>query len=101
MSLYCTGVVMGLAWTSMGGSTLYIESSLSRPIRKTAGKDKEDSQGSMNLTGHLGDVMKESAYIAYTYAKMFLNKVRPDNTFFSEANIHVHVPEVNPPINQL
>lgn len=60
------GVVMGLAWTAMGGSTLYIETSLAKPL-----SDKDDSiSGSMKLTGQLGDVMKESAEIAYTFAKV-------------------------------
>ena len=97
-----TGVVMGLAWTAMGGSTLYIETSLSRPLKSAssaATKDvKEDGHGSMELTGHLGDVMKESAHIAYTFAKMFLSRTQPENSFFSKAHIHVHVPEVSSPI---
>jgi Lon-like ATP-dependent protease len=99
--LYFLGVVMGLAWTAMGGSTLYIETSLKKPLRTKPSKrledkeGKEDGQGSMELTGNLGDVMKESVRIAYTVAKMFSAKVRPDDQFFSEAHIHVHVPEVN------
>ncbi|XP_046441965.1 lon protease homolog, mitochondrial-like isoform X2 [Daphnia pulex] len=93
------GVVMGLAWTAMGGSTLYIETSLRKPLRTKSSKrledkeGKEDGQGSMELTGNLGDVMKESVRIAYTVAKMFSAKIRPDDSFFSEAHIHVHVPE--------
>ena len=59
------GVVMGLAWTAMGGSTLYIETSLAKPLG-----DKDDS-GSIRVTGQLGDVMKESAEIAYTFAKVW------------------------------
>ncbi|ELU04831.1 hypothetical protein CAPTEDRAFT_155270 [Capitella teleta] len=77
------GVVMGLAWTAMGGSTLYIESVTSRPLTP----DSKD--GALQLTGHLGDVMKESAHIAYTFAKSFLL----DNELLQKANIHVHVPE--------
>lgn len=98
--LYFLGVVMGLAWTAMGGSTLYIETSLRKPLRTKSSKrledkeGKEDGQGSMELTGNLGDVMKESVRIAYTVAKMFSAKIRPDDSFFSEAHIHVHVPEV-------
>jgi len=60
------GVVMGLAWTAMGGSTLYVESSLAKPL-----SDKDDG-GSLRITGQLGDVMKESADIAYTFAKVHL-----------------------------
>ena len=57
--------------------------------------DGKESQGSMELTGHLGDVMKESAAIAYTFSKSFLAKIAPDNKFLHNAQIHVHVPEVN------
>lgn len=92
---------MGLAWTAMGGSTLYIETSLRKPLRNKSSRRLEDKeskdeagQGSMELTGNLGDVMKESVRIAYTVAKMFLSQVRPDEHFFSDAHIHVHVPEV-------
>ena len=61
------GVVMGLAWTAMGGSTLYVETALSHPV---VGKDKETSGGRLLSTGQLGDVMKESTEIAYTFAKV-------------------------------
>ncbi|XP_067128852.1 lon protease homolog, mitochondrial [Centruroides vittatus] len=81
------GVVMGLAWTAMGGSTLYIETTLCRPF------DEEKSEGSLQLTGHLGDVMKESANIAYSFAKSLLLKEKPANNFLQKANIHLHVPE--------
>ncbi|XP_023224137.1 lon protease homolog, mitochondrial-like [Centruroides sculpturatus] len=81
------GVVMGLAWTAMGGSTLYIETALCRPF------DEEKSEASLQLTGHLGDVMKESANIAYSFAKSFLLKEKPANNFLQKANIHLHVPE--------
>jgi len=89
------GVVMGLAWTAMGGSTLYIETSLRKPLRRanSAKKDDESGQGSMELTGNLGDVMKESVRIAYTFAKMFSADMNPSNEFLSEAHVHVHVPE--------
>jgi len=63
------GVVMGLAWTAMGGSTLYVESSLSKPL-----SDKDEG-GSLRATGQLGDVMKESADIAYTFAKVYYIKL--------------------------
>ncbi|XP_069833983.1 lon protease homolog, mitochondrial [Dendropsophus ebraccatus] len=81
------GVVMGLAWTAMGGSTLFIETSLRRPL------DKENKDGSLEITGQLGDVMKESAKIAYTFARAFLMKKHPDNGFLVTSHIHLHVPE--------
>ena len=61
------GVVMGLAWTAMGGSTLYIETALSRPV---VDRDQEKNGGRLLSTGQLGDVMKESTEIAYTFAKV-------------------------------
>ena len=70
------GVVMGLAWTAMGGSTLYIETAVSRSRRKGVaageekGKGEEEEGGVLQSTGYLGDVMKESTQIAYTYAKV-------------------------------
>ncbi|XP_066944858.1 lon protease homolog, mitochondrial-like isoform X2 [Macrobrachium rosenbergii] len=79
------GVVMGLAWTAMGGSTLYIE---------TTGRAVEgDREGSFETTGHLGDVMKESTRIAYTYAKQFVAEKLPGNTSLLKSHIHLHVPE--------
>ena len=83
------GVVMGLAWTAMGGSSLYIETSL-RPFQA---KKDAPSQGTLETTGHLGDVMKESVRIAYTFAKNYLSKTSPDNSTLLQSNIHVHVPE--------
>uniref|UniRef100_A0A673FWU2 Lon protease homolog n=1 Tax=Sinocyclocheilus rhinocerous TaxID=307959 RepID=A0A673FWU2_9TELE len=85
------GVVMGLAWTAMGGSTLFIETSLRRP-REPQGKDGA-KEGSLEVTGQLGDVMKESAKIAYTFARSFLMKEQPDNDFLVGSHIHLHVPE--------
>lgn len=84
------GVVMGLAWTAMGGSTLYIETAVPRPLESSAEKKLE---GSLQLTGHLGDVMKESANIAYSFAKAFLLQQDPKNDFLQKAHIHLHVPE--------
>lgn len=84
------GVVMGLAWTAMGGSTLYIETVVPRPLEP--GGDKKP-EGSLQLTGHLGEVMKESANIAYTFAKAFLLAQAPENDFLQKAQIHLHVPE--------
>lgn len=63
------GVVMGLAWTAMGGSTLYIETAISKSRRKES-EEEEGGGGALLSTGHLGDVMKESTQIAYTYAKV-------------------------------
>ena len=75
------GVVTGLAWTQMGGEILFVESSVS------AGK------GVMTMTGNLGDVMKESATIAYQYIKAHPEMARMDSKTFAEKDIHVHVPE--------
>lgn len=86
------GIVMGLAWTSMGGSTLFIETTLSKPIDLSP--DAKD-HGSLASTGRLGEVMKESMQIAYTYAKSFLTKRDQNNKFLQRGHIHVHVPEVS------
>ncbi|KAL3700088.1 hypothetical protein R1sor_018110 [Riccia sorocarpa] len=77
------GVVMGLAWTAMGGSTLYVET---RVIEDSEGK------GSLHMTGQLGDVMKESATIAHTMARSVLRGKDPDNPFFANSRLHLHVP---------
>nr|XP_003938878.1 lon protease homolog, mitochondrial [Saimiri boliviensis boliviensis] len=84
------GVVMGLAWTAMGGSTLFVETSLRRP-RDKDGKGEKD--GSLEVTGQLGEVMKESARIAYTFARAFLMQHAPDNEYLVTSHIHLHVPE--------
>ncbi len=76
------GVVTGLAWTSMGGATLPIE----------AGKVHALDRG-FKLTGQLGDVMKESANIAYSYVQGHLGEYGADGDFFNDAFIHLHVPE--------
>lgn len=81
------GVVMGLAWTAMGGSTLFIEST----IRKPSGGKK--SEGTFEVTGHLGDVMKESIHIAMTVARNYLKREDPSNTFLYDSHLHIHVPE--------
>lgn len=75
------GVVTGLAWTSVGGEILFIESSLS------AGK------GKLTLTGNLGDVMKESALLAQEYLRAHCNKLNIKKESFEEWNLHIHVPE--------
>ncbi|WP_372609487.1 endopeptidase La [Halomonas sp.] len=76
------GVVTGLAWTSMGGATLPIE----------AGKVHALERG-FKLTGKLGDVMKESANIAYSYVLGHLSEFGADADFFDSAFVHLHVPE--------
>ncbi|CAB4268284.1 unnamed protein product [Prunus armeniaca] len=78
------GVVMGLAWTAMGGSTLYIE---------TTQIEEAEGKGALHVTGQLGDVMKESAQIAHTVARAILLDKDPDNhTFFANSKLHLHVP---------
>ncbi|CAL1689547.1 unnamed protein product [Lasius platythorax] len=81
------GVVMGLAWTAMGGSTLFIESAVRKP---TGGKKAE---GTFEVTGHLGDVMKESIHIAMTVARNHLKQEDPSNAFLYDSHLHIHVPE--------
>ena len=76
------GVVTGLAWTSVGGEILFIETSLSK------GKS-----GKLTLTGNLGDVMKESAVIALEYVKAHISALNVDYRIFEQWNIHIHVPE--------
>uniref|UniRef100_A0A3Q4M5I6 Lon protease homolog, mitochondrial n=1 Tax=Neolamprologus brichardi TaxID=32507 RepID=A0A3Q4M5I6_NEOBR len=83
------GVVMGLAWTALGGSTLFIETSLRRP---PGGADSK-GEGSLEVTGQLGDVMKESAKIASTFARAFLMTQEPENHFLVNSHLHLHVPE--------
>ncbi|KAM7285560.1 lon protease homolog, mitochondrial [Ixodes scapularis] len=85
------GVVMGLAWTAMGGSALYIETAMPRPLASST--EKKGAEGSLQLTGHLGDVMKESANIAFSVAKSFLLSHYPENDFLQKAHVHLHVPE--------
>ncbi|XP_076646497.1 lon protease homolog, mitochondrial isoform X4 [Halictus rubicundus] len=80
------GVVMGLAWTAMGGSTLFIETTIRKPTTKK-------SEGSFEVTGHLGDVMKESIQIAMTVARKFLSDEDSSNTFLYDSHLHLHVPE--------
>ncbi|KAH8373400.1 hypothetical protein KR009_005485 [Drosophila setifemur] len=86
------GVVMGLAWTAMGGSSLYIETSR-RHIRNGDKPEATAVGGSLHITGNLGDVMKESAQIALTVARNFLNSRDPKNLFLEQEHIHLHVPE--------
>ena len=76
------GVVTGLAWTSVGGEILVVETSLSR------GKGEK-----LTLTGNLGDVMKESAMLAKEYLQSHAEELDIDPEIFQHYNIHVHVPE--------
>lgn len=75
------GVVTGLAWTSMGGEILFIESQAS------------DGKGVLSMTGNLGDVMKESATIAHQYIKAHPELAKMTSEDFAKRDIHVHVPE--------
>jgi ATP-dependent protease La len=75
------GVVTGLAWTQMGGEILFVESSVS------------GGKGVMTMTGNLGDVMKESATIAYQYIKAHPEMAKMSSEEFAAKDLHVHVPE--------
>jgi ATP-dependent Lon protease len=74
------GVSTGLAWTEAGGDIIYIESTIMK------------GKGGLNLTGQLGDVMKESAHAALSYIRSKAKKLGISNTVFSNNDIHVHVP---------
>jgi len=75
------GVVTGLAWTSVGGDILFIESILSK------------GKGALNITGNLGNVMKESATIAMEYIKANADNFGIESDIFDKYNVHIHVPE--------
>jgi len=76
------GMAVGLAWTSMGGATLPIEATRIHTLNR-----------GFKLTGQLGEVMKESAEIAYSYVSSNLKSFGGDPKFFDEAFVHLHVPE--------
>jgi len=76
------GVVDGLAWTALGGTTLAVEASRIRSGHR-----------GFQQTGQLGDVMKESSQIAYSYVTSHLKALGGDESFFDDASIHLHVPE--------
>jgi len=76
------GVVTGLAWTSVGGEILFIETSLSK-----------SKAPSLTLTGNLGNVMKESAILGLEYIKSHAAQIGIDESKFEEMSVHVHVPE--------
>lgn len=75
------GVVTGLAWTSVGGDILFIETSISR------------GKGRLSVTGNLGDVMKESASIAMAYVKSHSDELGIDHRLFDCTDVYIHVPE--------
>ena len=75
------GIATGLAWTIYGGEILFIESSISR------------GKGNLTMTGNLGDVMKESATLAYEYLKAHSDKLNIEPEKFEKWNVHIHVPE--------
>ncbi|KAL7054997.1 hypothetical protein AAHC03_024234 [Spirometra sp. Aus1] len=101
------GVVMGMAWTAMGGSVLFIECINKEPFdARTKGSDSD--KGGLQLTGHLGDVMKESVSIAHTFAANFVGNRAPTesgevllsetmaheaSSFLRQAKLHLHVPQ--------
>ena len=76
------GTVTGLAWTSMGGATLTIEASRVHTLNR-----------GFKLSGQLGDVMQESAGIAYSFISSNLEKYKADPEFFDKAFVHLHVPD--------
>lgn len=80
------GVAMGLAWTSMGGAALYVESILETALSAI-------SRPGLERTGNLKNVMKESTVIAYSFAKSVMVKMFPENKFFEKAKLHLHCPE--------
>ncbi len=76
------GIITGLAWTSMGGATLPVEATRIHTLNR-----------GFKLTGKLGEVMKESAEIAYSYVTAHLKEFKGDPNFFDQAFVHLHVPE--------
>ncbi len=76
------GIITGLAWTALGGATLTIEATKVHTLNR-----------GFKLTGKLGEVMKESAEIAYSYISSHLKLYQADPKFFDEAFVHLHVPE--------
>ena len=75
------GVVTGLAWTSVGGDILFIESSLSK------------GKGQLSITGNIGKIMKESATLSLEFLKANSSLYNIDSKLFQETNVHIHVPE--------
>lgn len=109
------GVVMGLAWTSMGGATLYVEARgrlpdgtvkggmaslgisgaepAARPETPPSPSEGTGGGGHMQVTGQLGSVMSESSSISLTYSRLFARELDARNSFLDDAKIHLHVPE--------
>jgi len=81
------GIVMGLAWNPIGGSPIFIET-----VATPCAYSERDS-GLHVVTGQLGDVMKESAKIAYTFARKQVGEIDSENKFFNNHQVHLHVPE--------
>ncbi len=75
------GVVLGLAWTAAGGEVLFIEALLYR------------GKGNLHLTGQLGEVMRESAHAAFSYARAHAREFKIPAEVFDESDVHIHVPE--------
>ena len=75
------GVATGLAWTIVGGDTLFIETVIL------------DGKGNLVLTGQLGDVMKESAKTALSYIRSISDKLGIEKDFYEKKDVHIHVPE--------
>lgn len=99
------GVVMGLAWTAMGGATLFVEARGRIPQAGSRIDSSEDGQkaegksgspslnGTMKVTGQLGNVMSESSAISLTYARLFVQELDKSNSYLDEAHVHLNVPE--------
>jgi len=77
---HAAGVVTGLAWTPVGGEILFVETSLSQ------------GKGSLSITGNLGEVMKESATLAFEYLKSHSKSLQLDPGVFEKWNVHIHIP---------
>ncbi|KAG0640862.1 putative Lon protease [Tuber brumale] len=80
------GVVMGLAWTQMGGAALYVESILETALTPS-------SRPALERTGNLKTVMNESTLVAYAFSKSMMSQKFPQNHFFDKARVHLHCPE--------
>ncbi|EER15351.1 ATP-dependent protease La, putative [Perkinsus marinus ATCC 50983] len=93
------GVVMGLAWTAMGGTVLYTETVVvcrgcdQSPSMCRGQVPSNDPKGGIEITGQLGEVMSESTKIALTVAKRVVHSIQPDSKFFDTTKIHLHFPE--------